>query len=123
MQRQPSTGYLAKSLDGVWAEKGAIVMCRDAAAFEILLRLNANNYDKRFIVATLNPQDAQERLNSSTEKLLFVKDIANAEDEIQAWLDPFCSIAKGHTLEKKKRIREEIHTSSSDEDDSSWSSS
>ncbi|CCW70509.1 unnamed protein product [Phytomonas sp. Hart1] len=123
MHHQASFANLARSLDGVMAEKGALLSCRDAAAFEMLLRLNTNQYSKRFIIANLTTHEAQGGLSNGVERLLFVRNIANAENEIQAWLNPFSSISKGDTSEKRKRIREETETSSTDDDDNSSSSS
>lgn len=115
---QATPSALTASLDGARAERGALVFCRDAASFEMVVRLNANAYGGRLIRTIFantsstsgNQENATTCAPSREERLLFVRDVAGAEEEIQNRLDPFSNRIRSQGLSSptstgKKRQR------------------
>lgn len=79
---------LASSLEGVQAVRGALVFCRDAPAFEMVMRMTAVR-DSRTPATVLKGGAAQQSGDSSEGRRLFVRHTRDIEVEVQRWLDPF----------------------------------
>lgn len=108
-----TTAELRTALADVSAEQGALVSCRDASSFEMLMRLSSSKDGRGGVSAIFH---AGGEVTGPQRLFVAARYIDALENEIQTWLDPFKPLNVDEGGRKRSRVDSESSDDSFSED-------